>query len=163
MWQTKYASAIHKNLGVGFNFRTCIEEDVCASLFLVCKVWFHFSTLLCTFCDKNGHKLLKIATFSSWLMSIHTYLILSYKKTIRWIYSFPRGSRSEKKVGTSRIEGRGIPHAIPSCSALGSLSLYFFTFCKIFFILDIFLKGIKDDVYAQCSAEASFFKAPFYL
>ena len=110
----------------------------------------HFSTLLCTFCDKNGHKLLKIATFSSWLMSIHTYLILSYKKTIRWIYSFPRGSRSEKKVGTSRIEGRGIPHAIPSCSALGSLSLYFFTFCKIFFILDIFLKGIKDDVYAQC-------------
>ena len=32
------------------------------------------------------------------------------------IESIPRGSRSEKKVGTSRIEGRGIPRAIPSLS-----------------------------------------------
>ena len=29
------------------------------------------------------------------------------------IESIPRGSRSEKKAGTSRIEGRGIPRAIP--------------------------------------------------
>ena len=25
MWQTKYAAAIHKNLGVGVNFRPCSE------------------------------------------------------------------------------------------------------------------------------------------
>ena len=27
MWQTKYASAVHKNSGVGVDFRPCSEDD----------------------------------------------------------------------------------------------------------------------------------------
>ena len=34
------------------------------------------------------------------------------------IKSIPRGSRSEKKAGTSRIEGRGIPRAIPNQNSI---------------------------------------------
>ena len=34
MWQTKYASAVPKNLGVGVDFRPCSEDDFLRSPWL---------------------------------------------------------------------------------------------------------------------------------
>ena len=37
MWQTKYALAVPKNFGLGFDFRLCSESDF---LTVVCEVYY---------------------------------------------------------------------------------------------------------------------------